>query len=392
MRILVLANAMTTLSGGDKRFVEIFRRFRKQGHFVKIMLPRLGYKICKNENLDVSYQVLPNFALGRSGTVLSNFLRSLFSCIFIFRNFGRFDVVYSSSDFVNDTFPAFFLRLADKRIRWVSVTHYLIPEPRKRDGNFLVNFVAFFTQRSSINTMGRFSDLLVTSSMYLKLQLASLGVLLSKIQVGSNGVDTKLVDRIRSNPSRHYDACFAARLHPSKGVFDVIDVWELVCKKKTDAKLVMVGYGTKTMINELRNRIEQKGLSEHVELVGFRKSTGVYELMKQSNLFLYADTENGWGIAIAEAMASKCVVVAYDLPVYKEVFSDAILYVPLRNINKYAEVILNLLNNEKLVREMAERSRIFVSKYDWDRIALGELRNINNVISHVIDSPNLSLK
>jgi glycosyltransferase involved in cell wall biosynthesis len=114
--------------------------------------------------------------------------------------------------------------------------------------------------------------------------------------------------------------------------------------------------------------------------------------MKQSKLFLYADTENGWGIAIAEAMASKCVVVAYDLPVYREVFSDAILYVPLSNINKYAEVILNLLNNEKLVREMAERSRIFVSKYDWDRIALGELRNISNVIAHVIDSPILSLR
>jgi len=383
MRILVLANAMTNLSGGDKRFIEIFRRFRKQGHFVRIMLPRVGYKICKNENLDVSYQILPARVLNRMGPILSNLLRSILGCTLVVKNFGKFDVVYSSSDFLNDTIPAFFLRFIDKRTRWVAVTHYLIPLPSKRAiGNFITNFVSFFTQRISVSLMRRYADQIITSSMFLKLQLVSLGVRENKIQVGSNGVDTKLIDSVRSTPLRSYDACFAARLHPSKGVFDVIDAWELVCRKKRDAKLVMVGYGKDTIVSELRVRIERKGLSNNVELIGFRKSSGVYEFMKQSKLFLYGDTENGWGIAIAEAMASKCVALAYDLPVYKEVFGDSIIYVPWRNINKFAEAILNLLSNEKLIHEMGEQSRVFVSKYDWDRIALGELRNISSIIPH----------
>jgi glycosyltransferase involved in cell wall biosynthesis len=151
----------------------------------------------------------------------------------------------------------------------------------------------------------------------------------------------------------------------------------------------MVGYGKKAIVDELRCRIEQKGLSKNVELIGFRRSSGVYELMKQSKLFLYADTENGWGIAVAEAMASKCVVIAYDLPVYKEVFRDAIIYVPLRNLEKFTEAVLTMLSNEKLVHKMAERSRVFVTKYDWDPIALGELRNISSVVSYVDHNNNL---
>ena len=143
MKILVLANAMNTLSGGDKRFIEIFRRLKNQGHLVRVMLPRVGYKFCKNENLDVSYQILPACGFSRLGPVLSNFLRLMLSCILVVRNFGRFDVVYSSSDFLNDTVPAFFLRSIDKRVRWVAVTHYLIPAPSKRDGNLMVNSVAF---------------------------------------------------------------------------------------------------------------------------------------------------------------------------------------------------------------------------------------------------------
>lgn len=381
MRVLVLANAMNTLSGGDKRFVEIFRRFKANGYHVTIMLPKIGYAICKNEKLGVSYQILPAHSLNNLGPVLSNLLRSMLSCIIVVKNFGKFDVVYSSSDFLNDTIPAFFLKLIDRRLKWVAVTHYLIPSPSQRDGNFIANLFSFISQRISVTLMRTCVDEVITSSMFLKKQLVSLGVHENKIQVGSNGVNIKLIDSIITDPSRYYDACFAARLHPSKGIYDVIDTWELVCKSKPDAKLVMVGYGKDEVVNELRNRIAKKGLSNNVELVGFRKSFSVYELMKKSKLFLYADTENGWGIAIAEAMASKCVVLAYDLPVYKEIYEDSIVYVPCRNINKFAEAILTLLSNEQLVREMGERSHAFVSRYDWDSIAQGELKNILRVMS-----------
>jgi glycosyltransferase involved in cell wall biosynthesis len=277
MKILVLANAMNTLSGGDKRFVEIFRRIHNKGHPVSIMLPQIGYTICKAEKLGVSYQVLPFPSLNNLGPVLSNFLRSLLACILVVKDFGKYDVVYSSSDFLNDTIPGFVLKMINKRVKWVSVTHYLIPPPSERDGSFFANLVSFISQRITVGLMRRFVNQVITSSLFLKKQLVSLGVSKDKIRVGSNGVDIKLIDNMPSNQSRYYDACFAARLHPSKGVYDVLDAWELVCKSKPDSKLVMIGYGKAAVINEIRDRIARKQLSNNIELAGFKKSFIVYE-------------------------------------------------------------------------------------------------------------------
>lgn len=380
--MMVLANAMNTLSGGDKRFIEICKRFKDMGHLVKVMLPKTGQKICRDENLDVTFQVLPVYSSNILGPILSNLLRSVIASLLIIRNFRKFDVVYSTSDVLNDTLPAVLFRLIDKKVKWVAVTHYLIPKPCARGGRFLTNFIAFSTQKISVKIMGMYADLVITPTMFLKLQLASLGVPKIKIEVGSNGVNTKLIDGIHEK-TKYYDACFVARLQPSKGIYDVIDVWELVCKKMKRAKLIMVGSGEKTIVSELNHRIEQKSLGENVEIIGFRKSFDVYHIMKQSKMFLYPDVENGWGIAAAEAMCSKCVVVAYDLPVYQEVFGEGAIYVPLKNISRFAEAVLNLLHNEELASELGKRSRILVDKYDWDKIALAEKINIENMLEAV---------
>ena len=379
MKILVLANAMNTLSGGDKRFIEIFKRFKAKGYSVKIMLPKIGYKICKDENLDVTYQILPIHSENNLGSILSNLLRLVIANLVVIKNLRKHDVVYSTSDFLNDTIPAMFLKLIDKKIKWVAVTHYLIPEPSTRDGNFLTNLVSFFTQRISIGAMKRYADLIITSTDFLKSQLVSLGAPENKIKVGSNGIDTKLIDDIPEG-TRYYDACFVARLKPSKGIYDVIHIWERVCRKKENAKLIMVGDGEEVIINKLHNLIKQKKLTRNVEMVGFRRSVDTYKIMKSSKLLLYADSENGWGIAIAEAMCSKCAVIAYDLPVYREVFGDGILLVPLKNVSKFADVVVDLLFNESLRRKLGERSRTIVEKYDWGKIALAEMVNIQNML------------
>ncbi len=42
---------------------------------------------------------------------------------------------------------------------------------------------------------------------------------------------------------RKYDACFVGRFHPQKGVLELIDIWKMVCKDNSYAKLAMIGIG-----------------------------------------------------------------------------------------------------------------------------------------------------
>lgn len=390
LRILVLANAMNTLSGGDKRFIEIFKRFKGKDFSIKVMLTNVGFNICRNENLDVEYQILPIRSENILGPALSNLLRLIIST-FLSLCSSKYDVVYSTSEFPNDIIPAMLLKFRNKSAKWVAVTHYLLPPPSMRAGKFFRNLIAFFVQRISISIMKKYADLIITQTRFLMSQLVSLGVPENKVEVGLSGIDTKLIDSVQEH-SKSYDACFVARLSPSKGIYDVINIWELVCSKKEDAKLIMVGGGEKAIFNKLRELIKQKGLTGKVEIAGFRKTTDVYKIMKSSKLFLYADTESGWGMAIAEAMCCRCPVIAYDLPVYQEAFGDAILLVPLKDISGFSERIINLLLNEDLQKEIGERSCAIVEKYDWEKIASRELKIIQDHFSTMPTKPFLPKK
>lgn len=376
---MILANAMNTLSGGDRRFIEVFKRCNRD-FSIRIMLTNVGFNICRNENLNVDYQILPIRSENILGPALSNFLRLVVSTFLSFRS-PKYDVVYSTSEFPNDTIPAMLMRLRNKTTKWVAVTHYLLPPPSVRTGKFFRNSIAFFVQRRSINIMKKYADLIITQTSFLKSQLVSLGFPENRVEVGFSGIDTRFIDSIQE-PSKTYDACFVARLNPSKGIYDVINIWELVCSKKEDAKLIMVGGGEKSIVDKLKELIKQKGLTGKIEIAGFCKTVDVYKIMKSSKLFLYADTENGWGMAIAEAMCCRCPAIAYDLPVYREAFGDTIDLVPLKDIQGFSERIIDLLLNEALLKEKGKRSRAMVEKYDWEKIACRELKIIQDHFSN----------
>jgi len=66
-------------------------------------------------------------------------------------------------------------------------------------------------------------------------------------------------------------------------------------------------------------------------------------------------------------------VVSWDLPVYKSVFSNAILTIDRGNIKKMAISILKLIDDSELRNELIELGNKQASQYNWDEIAGREL-------------------
>ena len=72
--------------------------------------------------------------------------------------------------------------------------------------------------------------------------------------------------------------------------------------------------------------------------------------------FLAPSYEEGWGISIAEAMATGLPVVAYRLPILDEVYGDPYTGVPLGSVPALADALTQfLLDGEAAAR--AARSR-----------------------------------
>jgi len=76
-----------------------------------------------------------------------------------------------------------------------------------------------------------------------------------------------------------------------------------------------------------------------------------------------------------------CLWFAYNLPIYKEVFDDKLMTVPLGDIDAMAKQVIYLLENPEVARKMGEANREFVKKYDWKTVAEKELFAIINLIN-----------
>jgi glycosyltransferase involved in cell wall biosynthesis len=154
-------------------------------------------------------------------------------------------------------------------------------------------------------------------------------------------------------------AC-VARLHPNKGYPYLIRAMEKVKSRYPDVRLLILGDG------DLRGQLEQMvsdlGLKEHISFLGYRED--VYEILAAVDCFVLPSLHEGFGIAIAEAMAASKPVIATDIPAVREVVADKCtgLLVPAGNAEALAQAIIELIEHPDLVQEFGQNGRERVEK------------------------------
>jgi glycosyltransferase involved in cell wall biosynthesis len=106
-------------------------------------------------------------------------------------------------------------------------------------------------------------------------------------------------------PERPTIATFG-RMVPQKCLGDVIRVAERVVQRSTNVQFLIAGEGP--LEEALREQIYSAGLSDHVFLLGFRRDTE--QILAAADVYLSTSAGEAFSVAILEAMASACAVVA----------------------------------------------------------------------------------
>ena len=213
----------------------------------------------------------------------------------------------------------------------------------------------------------------------IKDYLVYTGIPKDKIDLVLNGVDTELSESIET-PEKVFDACFLGGLRPSKGLYDIVPVWQKVCLRKKDAKLLMIGAIAPNYLNILKNEISKNKMDQNIVIVGYvSENKTKLSILKSSKVFFFPSHSEGFGIAILDAMSCGLPVIAWDLPVYKKIFSKGLIAVPLGQTEEMAQNILRLLNNDELLEVMSKDALKLASKYSWNEIALQELTLIESL-------------
>jgi glycosyltransferase involved in cell wall biosynthesis len=167
---------------------------------------------------------------------------------------------------------------------------------------------------------------------------------------------------------------FLARLARTKGVTDAVEALARVRRRVAEAQLVMVGTGPERgPATALAERI---GVADAVEWRGFVSEAEKRRILAQSRVLLAPSYEEGWGIAVCEALAGGVPVVAYRHPVLDEVFGDAYLAVSPGDVDGLAELAARVLTDASYAEERSQAGRVTAERYDVRRVAELELEAI----------------
>lgn len=168
---------------------------------------------------------------------------------------------------------------------------------------------------------GRFllrrTDAFVCVNEEIAAELEGAGVPPACLRLIPNGVDTarfapapeaeRAALRERLGFAGRVVALYAGRLEPVKGIEDLLEMWERLAARHSDALLALVGDGV------LRGRVEDASR----RLPGLRlypATERVEELYRAADLFVLPSVREGLSNALLEAMACGLPAVARDLP------------------------------------------------------------------------------
>lgn len=363
-RIIAFMNAYSQgKSGGDMVFIEIAKRIKEYDKIIVTSL--LGKDLCQKSGLRGKYLITTS-ELEFRNVILTYFKRTL-KALFLKFKIREKDIFLGTSDFLPDVLPIFWLKMKKKKAKWVQHIFHLIPSSR---------LIPFFAQKLSLLLIKRFADLIIVDNSFLRNDLVKLGFAPRKIFINYPGIDLKYLKSVRPKTSAKYDGIFMAQLRQSKGIFDLIRIWRLVCKRKPGARLGIIGKGDKKIIRKMKREIKFASMGGNINLLGYLENDRAFSTIKASKIFVFPSHEEGFGIAPLEAQALGLPVVAWNLPVFKEVFKKGMVKVDVGNLKRFADEVIRVLTDKRFYQELSEKAINNASQYDWCKVARRELELI----------------
>jgi glycosyltransferase involved in cell wall biosynthesis len=171
-------------------------------------------------------------------------------------------------------------------------------------------------------------DGLVVGSEFARRQLADeLGARTDHVTVVPYGVDARFAPRPpRADLRARYDlgagpvALFFGGLKARKNLPLLLETWAAVGPRHPDARLLIAGGGP--LLDSLRALAEAKGLSASVRFSGYVPEADKPDHFHLGDVFVFPSAMEGFGLAVAEAMASGLPVVASDRGAIPELLAD----------------------------------------------------------------------
>ncbi len=173
-----------------------------------------------------------------------------------------------------------------------------------------------------------------------------------------------------------------SRLVPGKGQRDLVSALPEILAVRPDAILVLVGDGPER--GPLEDWARQLDVAHAVRLLGSRRD--VPDLLHAANVFVFASENEGFGLAVLEAMAAGLPTVAFRIPSLEEfvVRDKTGVLIDNRDVSAMAAAVLEYLADPVTALEHGRAGREIVKeRFAPSRVA----RSFEAVYDAVLRTP-----
>jgi len=164
---------------------------------------------------------------------------------------------------------------------------------------------------------------------------------------------------------------FLSRIHPSKGVFELVRAWSAIGEPITDWQLVIAGPGFTEHIAQLKSSIKGSARPASIRYIGPLYGKRRIAAFQACNLFVCPSKTENFGVVVGEALASGKPVIATRQVPWPELVSHKCGWLIPDSVDGIAKSLVETmqLSDEERI-DMGERGRhLIMAKYTWPKVA-----------------------
>lgn len=174
------------------------------------------------------------------------------------------------------------------------------------------------------------------------------------------------VDKAIQHLAKNKKLVSVSGLNSSKNLFVLIDTLHILKKDGYELQLDILGDGP--LKEDLQNKINFYNLQNNIHLRGF--SNDVIQYLDNSSIFLHPADNEGFGIAVIEAMQRYCAIIVSNKGGLPEIITDNKdgLIADAYNAKEWACCIIRLINNQDLIDRLGKAAYITANnKFSIDK-------------------------
>lgn len=339
-------------AGGAEVYInELAKRWVKNGNKVTLF--------SGNDNRNLFYENVNGVEVYRRGGTYTVYFFAVMYYLLKFR--GKYDVIIDCENGI----PFFMPLFAKEQV--ILLVHHVHQEIFRKFLKFPMSIVAEMLEGKVMPFIYQNKNV-VTVSASSQSEIFNLGFTNSgNIAIIPNGVDETLyVDYPKTD---HPSYVYLGRLKEYKNIDVAIKAFSKVLKVHKNATLSIVGTGESYY--ELRQLVEELGVSNAVTFHGRVTEKEKARLLSQSWAALQPSQMEGWGITVIEANATGTPVIASRVNGLQDSVIDnqTGMLVPAGDVAAFAIAMRKLADNDLLRVSLANEARKWAQNFNWDKSA-----------------------